>query len=297
MMRTFCLCLTFILWAPIAWPQSSMPSVSRIQNPDRTFTPGADYDTIIERGWIEFGVYEDFRPYSWVENGEIKGSDVELGRIIAEELGVEARFRAIAADENVDSDFRNWVWKGPLVGPERNVVNVLMHVPFDRELDVRNELIVLTGKYMVESLAIAYDRATYPEDLPVPAYFRFDRVGVENDSLADFYLSSLGNGQLIPNMTRYPTVDAAMAGLKAGEVKAVLGPMSQLSHGVNEAVGVHQPPLPGLSRGTWTLGLAIRHNYRQLGYAIDDAIGAALADGRLAAVYQGFGMPLVVPDR
>ncbi len=50
-------------------------------------------------------------------------------------------------------------------------------------------------------------------------------------------------------------------------------------------------------RGTWTLGVAVRHNYRQLGYAVDDAIGAAIADGRLEAVFAGFGLHLVVPQR
>ncbi|MEL7154921.1 MAG: hypothetical protein AAFN51_14245, partial [Pseudomonadota bacterium] len=57
------------------------PVVKRIQNPDKTFTPGADLDTIRERGWIEFGVYDDFKPYSWVKDDQIIGTDVELGRI------------------------------------------------------------------------------------------------------------------------------------------------------------------------------------------------------------------------
>ena len=127
-----------------------------VQNPDRTFTPGADYDTIVERGWITFGVYRDFAPYSWEDGRGFKGVDVELGRIVAEELGVEARFVGLTADETVDDDLRNYVWKGPLIGGE--VVNVMLHVPWDRELDIRNELVVLTGKYMVEQIAIALDR-------------------------------------------------------------------------------------------------------------------------------------------
>lgn len=273
------------------------PVVSRVQNQDKTFTPGADLDTIRERGWIEFGVYDDFKPYSWVRDAQIVGTDVELGRIIADELGVEARFRLMRADENVDSDLRNYVWKGPLVGDDRNVVNVMLHVPWDRELDIRNELIVLTGKYMVEEIAIAYAEAHYPDGGPVPAYFRFDTVGVENDSIADFYLSNLANGQLMSNMTRYPSVIEAMAALKRRDVMAVTGPLSQLQADAVAGIAVHQPPLPGLSLGKWTLGVSVRHNYRRLGYAVDDAIAAAIADGRLEAAFAKFGASYTVPER
>lgn len=273
------------------------PVVSRVQNQDKTFTPGADLDTIRERGWIEFGVYDDFKPYSWVHNDEIIGTDIELGRIIADELGVEARFRLMRADENVDADLRNYLWKGPLVGKDRNVVNVMLHVPWDRELDIRNELIVLTGKYMVEEIAIAYAKAHYPDGGPVPAYFRFDTVGVENDSIADFYLSNIGNGQLLANISRFPSVAKAMEALQRRDVMAVTGPLSQLQADAVAGIAVHQPPLPGLSRGKWTLGVSVRHNYRRLGYAVDDAIAAAIADGRLAAAFAKFGASYTVPER
>lgn len=287
--------LVLILAAVPALAQVKAPTSSRVQNPDKTFTPGADLDTIVKRGWISFGVYRDFAPYSWSKDGKFRGVDIELGRLIAKRLGVEARFVGMGADETVDDDLRNYVWKGPLIGGD--VVNVMLHVPWNRELDIRNELVVLTGKYMVESIAIAYRRAAYPENPPVPAYFRFDPVGVENDTLADFYLSRIGNGMLVPKMHRFPTVAAAMAALQAAKVKAVMGPRSQLVHGLNKDLAVHQPPLPGLAIGKWTLGVAVRHNYRQLGYAVDDAIGAVIANKALNAAFAKYGLKLVAPKR
>lgn len=62
------------------------------QNASRDIV-GADLDTIIERGYIDFAAYEDFPPWSYEENGKIKGVDVEIGRLIAADLGVEPRFR------------------------------------------------------------------------------------------------------------------------------------------------------------------------------------------------------------
>ena len=287
---------TSLFSAPSVWAQAQqIPSFTIIQNQDRTFTPGLELDEIIERGWIEFGVYENFEPYSFMVDDELVGVDIDLAKLIAEDLGVEARFRSVAAGESVDADLRFHVWKGPLV--EGEVVNVMMHVPYNRELDIRNEQIVLTGQYMRESTAIAYSREVYPDDKPIPAYFRFDTVGVENDSLADFYLSSLAGGQIVPNMRRYPTPADAMKALAAGEVKAVMGSLGQLEAGVSENVAVHQPPLPGLSLGTWTLGVAIRHNYRALGYALDDAISAAINDGRLEAIFENYGLTYQPPER
>ena len=292
---TALLVLASVLLSGLASAQ--IPGVSRVQNPDKTFTPGADLETIQERGWIEFAVYDDFWPYSYLEGDTPRGIDIEIGRLIAGEMGVEARFRLVAAGETVDDDLRNWIWKGPLVGPERNVVNVMLHVPWDRELDQRNEQAALGGKYMVEQIAIAYRLDEYPDGGPLPAYFRFDTVGVENDSLADFYLSNLANGQLLQNIVRYRTAGEAMAALRAGEIKAVTGPLSQLQAGLDDTTAVHMPPLPGLARGKWTLGVAVRHNYRRLGYAVDDAIGAVIADGRLEAVLNDFSVTFHPPAR
>ncbi len=249
---------------------------------------GKDLDQILDRGFIEFAVYEEFPPYSWEEGGKARGVDVELGRMIAEDLGVEARFNFVAASETVDADLRNYVWKGPLIGGR--VSNVMLHVPYNSDLACRNELVVLNGQYFNEKIAIAYHRDAYPEDPPVPAYFRFDTVGVENDTIADFYLSSFAQGQMQANIRRYSTPQEAMAALAAGEVKAVMGAKSQLEYGLTPALDLHMPPLLGFSTSEWTLGVAVHHAYRPLSYAVDDAIRAVVENGRLQQVFQDYGL-------
>lgn len=255
---------------------------------------GQSLDDILDRGWIQFAVYEDFPPYSYEENGVLKGVDIDLGHLIAEDLGIEARFYQTAAGENVEADLRNNVSRGSLIGG--SVSNVMLHVPYNRELACRNEQVVLTGQYFNESLAIAFSRETYPDGGPVPAYFRYDTVGVENDSLADFYLSSVANGQLIGNMTRFSTPEDAMKALQAGEVDAVMGAKAQLEHGLTDKLDIHQPSLPGLAIGDWTLGVAVRHNWRPLAYTVDDSIRAAVQDGRIEAIFARHGLSFSPPD-
>lgn len=85
------------------------------QNASRDIV-GADIDTIIDRGYIDVAVYEDFAPWSFELAGEPAGIDVDIANLIAEDLGVKARVYLVAAGENLDVDLRNWIWKGPIVG-------------------------------------------------------------------------------------------------------------------------------------------------------------------------------------
>ncbi|MEM7491380.1 MAG: transporter substrate-binding domain-containing protein [Pseudomonadota bacterium] len=267
---------------------------ARPQNVGRDIV-GQDLDTIQARGFITFAVYEDFPPYSWEEGGRPHGIDVEIAQLIAADLAVEPRFDFVDAGETLEADLRNNVWRGPIAGGA--VSNVMMRVPYDSRFACRVEQVVFTGQYASEAIAIAYDRAAYPDDPPTPAYFRFDTVAVENDSIADFYLTAFAGGQLSANIRRHPTMAAAMAALAAGEVNAAMGPRAQLEHSASKTVAVHQPPLPGFAVGRWTLGVGVHFAYRPLAYSVDDAIWAALDDGRIAAIHAAYGVTHQPPDR
>lgn len=254
---------------------------------------GQDYDEIIEQGFIRLGVYRDFPPYSYMEGGELRGVDVEIGRLIAEGLGVEPRFEQLTADEDVDSDLRNYVWRGHYMGGR--VVNVMMRVPYDRELDIRNELAALMGQYANERLAIAYRLADFPDEAPLPGSFATRTVAVENHTIADFYLTGLMRGALVPNMRRAKSVEAARELLFAGEVDAVMAPQAQLEHALPEGFAVHAPPMPGLAHAEWSIGIAVRFSFKMLGYAVDDVIRPAVEDGRIAEIYRAYGLTYAPP--
>ena len=255
---------------------------------------GQDIDQILERGFMTFALYEDFPPYSWEEGGQPKGVDVEIAALIADYVGVEPRYSFVAAGENLDADLRNNVWKGGIVSGA--VSNVMMRVPYDSAFACRVEQVVFTGQYAQEVIAIAYDAAAYPDENPVAAYFGLDTVAVENDSLSDFYLSNFAGGQLNAGIRRFPTLAEGMAALDAGEVMAAMGPRAQLEYGAGDGVGVHEPPLAGLARGRWTLGVAIHFAYRPLAYTVDDAILQALESGRIAEIYGRYGLTHTAPD-
>ncbi|MEM7709848.1 MAG: transporter substrate-binding domain-containing protein, partial [Pseudomonadota bacterium] len=271
-------------WTPQARPQNVGRDVV-----------GQDLDTIQERGYATFALYEDFPPYSWEEAGRARGIDVEIAEIIAEDLGVEPRFNFVDAGETLEADLRNNLWRGPIAGGA--VSNVMMRVPYDSRFACRVEQVVFTGQYAAETIAIAYRTDAYPDDPPTPAYFRYDTVAVENDSIADFYLSGFAGGQLRANVRHFPTMSDAMSALAAGETDAAMGPASQLAWGRAEGVEIHQPPLAGLAARRWDLGVGVNFAYRGLSYSVDDAIRAALDDGRIAAIHEAHGVPHQPPER
>lgn len=264
------------------------------QNASRDIV-GQDIDTIWDRGFMTFAVYENLPPYSWREDGGLRGIDIDIARIIAADIGVEPRFNVVAAGENLEADLRNNIWKGPLIGGQ--VSNVMMRVPYDSAFKCRVEQVVFTGQYHMETIGIAYRKDAYPDDPPTPAYFRFDTVAVQNDSLADFYLSNMMGGMMVPQMRRFPDMTAAMAALNAGEVDAAMGPLSQLEWGAGDEVGVHRPPLVGLARKDWTLGVGVHQAYRPLSYMVDDGVRYALEDGRIAGIFEAYGLTHLAPER
>ncbi len=291
--RELAICVALITAGQVSARCADHVPQPKPQNASRDIV-GQDLDTIQERGFMTFAAYENFPPWSWEEGGKARGIDIDIARLIAADLGVEARFDLVAPGENLETDLRNWVWKGPIVGGK--VANVMLHVPYDSEFACRVEQVVFTGTYHVEEIAIAYSEAEYPDEKPVPAYFRFDTVAVENDSIADFYLSAFPGGQLRGNVRRYYDMQSAMDALAAGETKAAMGPLAQLEFGAADGVGVHQPPLPGFAVGSWTVGVAVHFAYRPLAYAVEDTIFAAQQDGRLAEIFARYGVTHRPPE-
>lgn len=291
------LCVTLAL-LPAAG-QAADPCADHIpqpkpQNASRDIV-GDDLDKIIEQGFVTFALYEDYPPYSWEEKGKPRGIDVEIAGLVAEFIGVDARYHFVGAGENLEADLRHNLWQGPIVGG--SVSNVMMRVPYDSAFRCRVEQVVFPGQYHEETIGIAYATKAYPDDdKPVPAYFRFDTVSVENDSIADFYLTRLGGGQVAQGVRRFPTMAAAMDALNAGEVMAAMGPLSQLEFFAGEGVAIHQPPLPGFARSKWVLGTGVHFSYRPLAYTVGDAISAGLADGRIEAIFQSYGLSFHPPQ-
>jgi ABC-type amino acid transport substrate-binding protein len=259
-----------------------------------TGTTGDTLDEIVARGTVKIGLYEDYPPYSYMENGEVKGTDAEIGKLIAAALGVKAELQLRRADENVDADLRSHVWRGP-VTEQGNVVNVMLHMPIDRELALRNELVVIGGGYASEKVVLGWSKSQLG-DIPTMTDFTEYKIAVENDSIADFYLGGIAGGNIVKNILHQPSMARAVQLMRDGEAAGVMGPMAQIEFGLadlgerraNYGVGSTMPA--GLGQGGWSYGFAVRMNYRDLYYAVEQALADAVAEGRIQKIYESYGL-------
>jgi ABC-type amino acid transport substrate-binding protein len=256
------------------------------------------FDDVIDSGYITIFVYKDYAPYSWeTEDGELKGIDVEVAQKFAEDLGVELRMLVRGADENIDDDLRINIWKGDLI--HRRVADVMMHAPYDREVDTRNELAVLMGPYFLEHMALVVNR----EKLPVVenfARFMNQPIAVELDTAGDFFLSNAFRGALQQSIRRGRTFADVVDQYSNGEVAAAMGSLAQAEWIASQAAAVDsyiaKPPMPGIVRRNWPVGFAVKHDSRDLGYALADVATQLMTSGELAKITEKYGVTYYAPE-
>ena len=254
------------------------------------------YDEIISRGTLEIAVYEDFPPFSSRVDGVLAGVDIDLGRAIAEKLGVRAVFRELPAGEDVSEDLRHAIWKGHYLGMPIN--DLMLHVPSEREFALRNDMVVIFGSYFQEQLVIVRNTIK-TGDTPTLAVFRFEKIGAELDSLPSFFLTGFGGGTLRDQVVHFPSVAEAIEAMLREEVAAVFAPRSQIEAALGkppEKYRIDSVLAPGLAKDRWNLGVAVSTQNRQLGYAVDDILTSMMAAGEIEALFARHGLSYRAPE-
>ena len=254
-------------------------------------------DDVIDSGKIIVFAYSDYAPYSWVDENGPQGIDVEIAKHFGLSLGVEVEFLIRGADENFDDDLRVNIWKGDLI--HGKAADVMMHAPFDREVDVRNEFIVLTAPYFQEQMGLVFNKSIHPS---VETFGRFvsNPIAVELDTAGDFFLSGAFRGQLQQSVQRGRTFADAQQLYLDGEVGALLGSLAQAEWVAFKSgdidSGVAQPPMPGIVRNGWPIGIAVKHDSRDLGYVVGDVLSELTESGEMQAIYASYGVEWLPPE-
>lgn len=250
-----------------------------------------DLQTIRNRGRLRIAVYNDFPPYAM----RGKGIDIDLGRAIADKLGLAPEIVGFNADEDMNDDLRNMVWKGHYLGTQP--ADVMMHVPVDEHLARANDKVRILAPYHRESLALARDPARIPAPLAGSAavaleVFTREKIGVETDTLADSFLLGALRGRLHDNIVHFRSVAEAAAGLKSGAVAAVLAPQAELEAALNAETRFAIDPsrFAELKVDGWPLGLAVKAEQSALAEALAAAIAELKQDGTVAAIFKRHGI-------
>jgi hypothetical protein len=136
--------------------------------------------------------------------------DVDIAALIAKELGLRLELMTAPAGENVDADFRNFIWRGPTIGARSEgavavdaVADFTPHVPCNRELETRNELAALFSPDFEDRIAIVCGPAQF-EARAFPLFdLKGNTVAVELDTLGDVHLSLSWDGKLRGGVRRF----------------------------------------------------------------------------------------------
>ena len=111
---------------------------------------------IRERGTLVVAIYNDMPPFHVAG----QGIDVALAGALAKALDVKLSLLPFNAEENMNDDLRNLVWRGHDLG--FGPADLLLHVPVDRPLMAANPRVQIFAPYHRERVMIARDLAKAP---------------------------------------------------------------------------------------------------------------------------------------
>ncbi|CAN7758399.1 transporter substrate-binding domain-containing protein [Variovorax sp. LjRoot84] len=239
-------------------------------------------ERVRERGALTVGLYHDMPPFH--VGGQ--GIDVELARALAESLGVKLSLLPFHADENMNDDLRNMVWRGHYLG--YGPADVLLHVPVDRPLMEGNPQVSIFAPYYRDQVVMARQLERVPR-LETLSQLGADKVAVPGQSLAGWLLIGADGGayrsQLI---TQWKDGAETARALLRGEVAVAAGLASEMESVLrgDPRFAIAPMPSPRAPRDGWAVGMAVKRDATELAQALQRAVNEIAAGGRLRQIFE-----------
>lgn len=257
------------------------------------------FDEVVADGTLRVALYDDNAPFSTMADGKPVGIDVDLARAIADRLKVRLDLRIVDAGENVDGDLRLNLWRGDLAGTA--LADLMLHVPADKVLEVRNEQVFFTRPYYEQRIGFAWRRGAAMTQFDSLEILEDHPVAVEGNSASDLVLLMAEAGRYRNNLKHYPSFDAAAKAFQSGEAPILAGTRAAVesvchaSGAKPEACAIAEMALGGTIKTNWGIAGAVRSDSRDLGYAVGEAITALAEDGTLKSIFAKYGVTFTPP--
>jgi ABC-type amino acid transport substrate-binding protein len=274
--------LPAVLGVPAAQAQTELTDLARIR----------------ARGTLKVALYKDNAPFSdGPPGGSLQGLDVALATALARELKLQLALLPFDADENMNDDLRNMVWRGHYLG--YGPADVMLHVPVDKYLMQQNRQALIFAPYMREQLVMAYDSRRLA-GIKSAEELRGVPLAAESGTGAAGVLMGYGAGLLRSQVHLYPNGRQAVQAVVDGKATAAYVTRAQAESALfrmeSRPGHIHFASLsfPGIP-DAWPVGLAIRADNKELGQALEGALQAMRGRGELLAMFQQHGLTLTAP--
>jgi len=257
-----------------------------------------DLARIRANGVLKVAVYKDNAPFSSGPPGAMTGLDVSLAQALARQLGLPLSLLPFDAGENMNDDLRNMVWRGHYLG--YGPADVMMQVPVDRYLMQRNRQVIVLAPYMRQQLVLAHDTRKIA-DVQSADDLKGQVLAAERGTGAASALMGFGGGALRDQVSIYNTGEEAVRAVIEGKAAGAYVMRAQAESTLFRArvapgkVRLTPLPLPGVPDTGWTVGMAIKSEHKELGQALETALGQLRGSGELLAIFQKHGLTLTAP--
>jgi polar amino acid transport system substrate-binding protein len=258
----------------------------------------SDLAKVRASGVLKVAVYKDNAPFAEGPATDMQGLDVALAGALAKAMNLRLSLLPFDADENMDDDLRNMVWKGHYLG--YGPADVMMQVPVDKTLIDNNPQVVMVGPYMRQTFVLMHDttriaQVNRPEDL------KGLTLAAERGTGAASAMMGYGGGLMRDQVSIFNTgIQAAQAVLDGRAAAAYLtraqAEAAMFRAGVKpQRYALSGLALNGIPNKGWPVGMAVKKSNRELGQAIELALKSLRDSGELLRIFQQQGMTLTAP--
>jgi polar amino acid transport system substrate-binding protein len=248
----------FLRLASVVLPLALMAATGAHAEDVGTLTPGK----------LTAGVDANNKPYSYIDNGQMTGFDVELVKAIAAKLGLTAEFRA--------QDF-----SGLLPGIANQQLDLAAgSISITKE---RLKMVDFSEGYLTGLLSVA----TLP-DSPITsdkASVKGKRIGVVQGTIEDTYSDTYLPGAEI---VRFPNLNAGFLSLRSKYIDGYFVDKTLVDGLIGKYPDLHLSARIDISAVNLPAGFPMRKGNAKLEAAVNKSINELVADGTWMKLYMQF---------
>jgi polar amino acid transport system substrate-binding protein len=223
----------------------------------------------------------DNPPLSLNRMGAQPGVDVEIGQAIAERLDLHARLIW------VDTTYGGRALRRSLLAGQ---CELFMGLPVDPAAESDGALALTTPYYSTGYRLISVQ--DHSNAAPLATDVRLARIGVERQSGAHMRLEQIGSHLVVYGNQREVLDAVARGEVDAGAVW--LSDVDRLLQGRSLAMQALADVAPDRPL-RWNMAIGVRRADADLRASVSRAVGDLLADGRIKAIFDRYGVPFFAP--